>query len=163
MFWVLLKERLRRNRSLDRAKVDRQRNRSALALARPLADRAEVSATWRIKTEGIEGRPILRRERGRRAEKSDEKLKFMRALALIIINHGVKEKNEHDRQVRVNATRRNYVSGPTMIGVINRVIRLRHVRLTIILSYYGKFNSSNRKVKSATQVLRKERERERER
>jgi len=32
--------------------------------------------------------------------------------------------------------------------VINRVIHLRHVRLMITLSYYGKFNLSNCKVES---------------
>lgn len=32
--------------------------------------------------------------------------------------------------------------------MINRVIHLRHVRLMITLSYYGKFNLSNCKVES---------------
>jgi hypothetical protein len=57
------------------------------------------------------------------------------------------EKKEiDDRRDCVNATRRNCTSRLHAISVINRVIRLRHVRLMITLSYYGKFNLSNCKV-----------------
>lgn len=64
---------------------------------------------------------------------------------LTVINHAVRKKID-DRRVCANATRRNCVSRLHAISVINCVIRLRHMRLMITLSYYGKFNLSNCKV-----------------
>lgn len=43
--------------------------------------------------------------------------------------------------------------------MINRVIHLRHVRLMITLSYYGKFNLSNCKVESRDAKVLGDRER----
>lgn len=75
--------------------------------------------------------------------KNDEKLKFMRSLT--IINHAAQRKRSGTIDAFV-LTRLDGImlAGPRVIDVINRVIRLRHVRLMITLSYCGKFNLPNR-------------------